>query len=116
MSYCVVLMTASSPEEAEKLARMLVEQKLAACVSQVPSVKSTYWWQGKIETAQEILLIAKTLKTSVKSLVKAVKKNHSYTVPEVIALRIKDGNKDYLEWIKKSLAGDGAAGPGRVKP
>jgi periplasmic divalent cation tolerance protein len=104
MSLCVVLITASSGEEAEKLAHVIVESRLAACVSQVAGVKSTYWWQGKVETAQEHLLIAKTLKPKVKDLVKAVKKNHSYKVPEVIALRIKDGNKDYLKWIQESLA------------
>jgi periplasmic divalent cation tolerance protein len=105
MSFCVVLITASSSEEAEKITRVLVEEKLAACVSQVPGVKSTYWWKGKVETASEILLVAKTLKTKVKTLIKAVKKNHSYSVPEVIALRIKDGNKDYLKWIQESLDG-----------
>ena len=103
MSFCVVFITASSPEEADKITRALVQGKLAACVSQVPGLKSTYWWKGKVEESSEILLIAKTLKTSVKGLIKAVKKNHSYGVPEVVALRIKDGNKEYLRWIKESL-------------
>jgi periplasmic divalent cation tolerance protein len=98
-----MLITASSREEADKLSKLLVEGKLAACVNQVPGVRSRYWWKGKVEEAEEVLLIAKTLKTKVKEAVRAVKKNHSYGVPEVLALRIKDGNKDYLAWIEDSL-------------
>lgn len=102
MAFCVVLITAPA-ENAPALALSLVEQKLAACVNQVPGVRSTYWWQGKIETADEVLLIAKTDKLKVKSLVKAVKAVHPYSVPEVIALRIKEGNRDYLRWIAETL-------------
>ena len=105
MAYCLVLITASSAQEADKLTELLIQGKLAACVNQVPGMKSTYWWKGRVEQAQETLLLVKTLKTRVKEVVKAVKKNHSYAIPEVIALRIKEGNRDYLKWIKESLEG-----------
>ena len=102
MAFCVVLITAPAAE-AGPLARHLVEEKLAACVNRVPGVQSVYWWQGKVQEAAEELLIAKTDKLKVKALIKAVKSRHSYSVPEVIALRIKEGNRDYLRWIASSL-------------
>ncbi len=102
MAFCVVLITAPA-EQAPALALGIVEAKLAACVNRVPGVQSTYWWQGKVETAAEDLLIAKTDKLKVKALVKHVKLKHPYSVPEVIALRIKEGNRDYLRWIADSL-------------
>jgi periplasmic divalent cation tolerance protein len=102
MAFCVVLITAPS-DLAPGLAAGIVEAKLAACVNRVPGVQSTYWWQGKVESAAEELLVAKTDKLKVKALVKYVKLKHPYSVPEVIALRIKEGNRDYLRWIADSL-------------
>ncbi|MES2201821.1 MAG: divalent-cation tolerance protein CutA [candidate division FCPU426 bacterium] len=103
MPFCVVLISAPQGEVAEKLGRMLVEEKLAACVNLVPQVKSVYWWEGKVTESDETLLIAKTDKLKVKGLIKAVKAAHPYSVPEVISLRIKEGNRDYLRWIAESL-------------
>jgi periplasmic divalent cation tolerance protein len=103
MAFCVVMITAPAGEKAAGLARLLVEQKLAACVTRIPSAESVYWWEGKVETAAEDLLIAKTDKLKVKGVVKAVKAAHYAGVPEVIALRIKEGNRDYLRWIADSL-------------
>jgi periplasmic divalent cation tolerance protein len=103
MPFCLCLITAPEGETASKLARLIVESKLAACVNVLPSLKSTYWWQGKIEESSESLLLAKTDKLKVKSLIKLVKANHPYSVPEVISLRIKEGNRDYLRWIAESL-------------
>lgn len=97
------MITAPEGEVASGLARFLVEEKLAACVNVLPGCKSTYWWQGKIEVATESLLIAKTDKLKVKTMIKAVKTKHPYAVPEVISLRIKEGNRDYLRWIADSL-------------
>lgn len=103
MPFCVVLITAPAGDAAEKLALSLVEDKLVACVNVVPGVQSIYWWQGKVERAAESLLICKTDKLKVKALIKAVKERHTYSVPEVISLRIKEGNRDYLRWIAESL-------------
>ncbi len=103
MAYCVVLVTASGPKEAEKITEALFKGKLAACVNVVSKVSSTYWWKGRIERASESLLIIKTKKSALPALIREVKKNHSYTVPEVIALPIVQGNPDYLRWIGDSI-------------
>jgi len=103
MAFCVVLITAPAGGKASALARLLVERKLAACVNRVAGVESVYWWEQKVETQTEDLLIAKTDKLKVKELVKAVKAALPAAVPEVIALRIKEGNRDYLRWIADSL-------------
>jgi periplasmic divalent cation tolerance protein len=103
MAFCVCLITAPQGPPAQKLARLVVEEKLAACVNLVPAIQSTYWWEGKVVEAAESLLIAKTDKLKVKALIKFVKAHHPYSVPEVISLRIKEGNRDYLRWIAASL-------------
>jgi periplasmic divalent cation tolerance protein len=103
MAFCVVLITAPAGDKAAALAKQLVEAKLAACINRVPGVASTYWWEGKVEQETEDLLIAKTDKSKVKALVKAVKAAGYSKVPEVIALRIKEGNQDYLKWIASTL-------------
>src|SRR5690242_8532610 len=103
MAFCVCLITAPEGELAAKLARLIVESKLAACVNVVPGLKSTYWWEGKVCEEAESLLLAKTDKLKVKELIKLVKARHPSSVPEVISLRIKEGNRDYLRWIADSL-------------
>jgi periplasmic divalent cation tolerance protein len=105
MKAMVVLVTVSSAVEGRKIGGSVVRKKLAACVNQVPGLVSTYWWKGKIETAREDLLIFKTSQSRVPALIKEVKKLHSYTVPEIIALPIVKGNKDYLKWIEDSIRG-----------
>jgi periplasmic divalent cation tolerance protein len=102
--YVVVFITTSSVAEAQKISRLLLEQKKAACVNIVPSVASAYWWEGKIESATESLLMAKTSARLLPELVSLVKSAHSYRVPEIIALPVTGGNKDYLDWIDRSLA------------
>lgn len=97
--HIVVLVTASSKEEANKIARGLLEEKLAACVNIVEGLESRFWWQGKIDSAKEALLIIKTRKALFNKLAKKVKSLHSYTVPEIIALPIISGSKAYLDWI-----------------
>lgn len=97
--YAVVLVTASCREEAEKIAAALLEERKAACVNIVPFVVSRFWWKGKIESADEALLIIKTRETAVGELIAMVKQNHSYSVPEIITLPITDGSREYLDWI-----------------
>ncbi|MBI2118645.1 MAG: divalent-cation tolerance protein CutA [Elusimicrobia bacterium] len=99
----VVLLTTQDQKQAEQISKMLLEEHLAACVNIIPQILSRYWWQGKIETAKESLLIVKTKKSVLKQLIKKVKSIHSYSVPEIIALPIEEGNPDYLNWITRSL-------------
>ena len=97
--HIVVYITAGSNEEAEKLSRGLGEEKLAFCVNAVPQVKSTYFWEGKLCVDDEILLIVKTRTEKYDALETWVRKNHSYDVPEVIALPIIKGSEPYLKGI-----------------
>jgi periplasmic divalent cation tolerance protein len=99
----VVFSTASSAEEAEKIARHLVEQRLAACVNVVREVRSFYRWQGKIEDAAEWLLVIKSSRAHFDALSTALEKLHSYDVPEVIALPVVEGSANYLHWMDGEL-------------
>ena len=100
--YVVVLIT-STIEEAPRVAEALLAQRKAACVNILPAVSSLFWWQGRLDSAQENLLVVKTKASLLNEVVGLVKGLHSYDVPEVIALPIIGGNKDYLEWIGKEL-------------
>jgi periplasmic divalent cation tolerance protein len=100
---CAVLITAPSAKEAAKVSDVLLKEKLAACVNVVPGVSSRYWWKGRIESAREHLLIAKTLRRKLPALVRRVKAVHPYSVPEVVSLSVGAGNPDYLRWIADSL-------------
>ena len=97
--YIIVLVTAKNKKEAGKIATQLVKDKLIACANIVKDVQSIFSWKGKLEKANEVLLILKARKICFPAIVKAVKKLHSYDVPEIIALPILDGNKDYLKWV-----------------
>ncbi|MFZ5801426.1 MAG: divalent-cation tolerance protein CutA [Candidatus Omnitrophota bacterium] len=99
----VVLITASSYEEAEKIASRLVSQKLAACVNIVDNVESLFWWKGKVDRAEEVLLIIKSKQAVFKRIVSEVKKLHRYEVPEIIALPIIVGDEKYMRWLNESV-------------
>ena len=99
----VVYITAQNREEAEKIGRHLLKEKVAACVNIVDNIKSLFWWERKMDEAAECLLIVKTSVEKFKQLEAAVKKIHSYQVPEIIALPVVAGSKEYLDWIKSSL-------------
>ena len=101
----VVLTTCGSEDEGRKLAHTLVEKHLAACVNLVPNIESVYQWQGKIETANEWLLVIKTTAGAVGSLRDAIHELHSYDVPEFLVLAVEDGSDAYLEWIGDSVRG-----------
>ena len=98
----VVLITASSEAEAEKVGKTLVEEKLAACVNLVRGVDSIFFWEGKVCRENEVLLLVKTRSDLFSALTAQVKSLHSYTVPEIIALPILQGSEDYLRWIRES--------------
>ncbi|MBI2857672.1 MAG: divalent-cation tolerance protein CutA [Chloroflexi bacterium] len=99
----VLLITAPTAAEAQRLARKLLEERKAACVNILPGVDSLYWWQDKLESAHESLMIVKTRAALVPELVDLVKSLHSYTVPEVIALPIIGGNPEYLAWVEDEV-------------
>jgi periplasmic divalent cation tolerance protein len=101
----IVLTTVGSHEEARKIAEALVEGHLAACVNIVSSVESVYHWQGKLERAQEWLLIIKTTESAFIKVREAISELHSYDLPECVLLSIEDGNPAYLEWIRNSVIG-----------
>lgn len=95
----VVLVTAKDVRQARKIARALVEGRLAACVNLITPVSSIYRWEGKLAEDRECLLIIKTTRERFDALRAAVEKLHSYSVPEVIALPIVDGAANYLNWL-----------------
>jgi periplasmic divalent cation tolerance protein len=101
----VVLVTCNSVREGRKIGRALVEARLAACVNvlQTP-IESIYRWKGSVDTAKEFLLIIKTSRARLKALEAAVKRLHSYDVPEIIALPIEKGSQDYLAWLSESVS------------
>lgn len=98
----VILITVASREEAERIARRLVEDRLAACVNIVPQVRSLFIWQGKFSQEDEILLVVKSRRARFRELATTVKQLHSYSVPEIIALPILVGSSDYLRWVAES--------------
>ena len=100
--FLVVLVTCETQDQGEKIARGLLEKHLAACVNILPGARSLYWWEGKIDTASECVLIIKTREAHLGALTAEIKRLHSYTVPEVIAFRIEGGNPDYLRWLSDS--------------
>lgn len=105
-AYIVLFITTPTTEEAQRISRALLEQRKVACVNIVPRVSSLFWWQGKIDSARESLLIVKTTASRLNELVTLVKEIHSYDVPEIIALPIVAGNQDYLEWLGKEVEKD----------
>ena len=97
--HIVVFTTAGSKEEAVKLSRGLVEEKLAYCVNTVPSIQSTYFWEDKLCVDKELLLVIKTQEVKFTALELWIRENHSYDVPELIALPISKASADYLKCI-----------------
>ena len=108
--HIIILITANDAEEANNIAELLLEQRLAACVNIVPNINSSFWWEGKLDTAAESLLIVKTQAKKLAEIVQSVKTVHSNTIPEIIALPIIGGNQDYLDWIDNEVSVEGEVG------
>jgi periplasmic divalent cation tolerance protein len=100
----VIFITAPSVEEGQKIAHVLVAEHLVACVNIVSSIQSIFYWQGKVCDEKEVLLIGKTRASLFEKVSQRVKELHSYTVPEIIALPMIKGSKDYLRWIGEVTA------------
>ncbi len=99
----IVLTTAGSQDEARKIARALVERKLAACVNIVPQIESVYRWQGKVESATEWLLVIKTQAAAFERVRDAIRELHSYDLPECVMLKVAGGSEQYLQWIGENV-------------
>jgi periplasmic divalent cation tolerance protein len=108
MEPILVLVTAASADEAARLARALVEERLAACVNIVPGLRSIYRWQGRVEDAPEVLLLVKSVRPRLEALTARVRALHSYSVPEVIAVPIVGGSDAYLAWLEAEAGPPGA--------
>ncbi len=104
----VVFITAPSKAEAARLAEMLVDKRLAACVQILPGLESVYRWQGQIERQEEVLLIAKTVSGKFDDLSREVSALHSYETPEIVAVPIVDGSGPYLQWLSASVNSESA--------
>jgi periplasmic divalent cation tolerance protein len=99
----LVLTTAGSEMEAQKIAKALVERRLAACVNIVPRIQSVYRWEGKVEQAVEYLLLIKTVQASEEQVRAAIRELHSYELPECISIAIDGGSVKYLKWLSDSV-------------
>ena len=99
----VVLVTVANLDEGERIARTLVEERLAACVNLISGVRSIYRWQDAVETAEEVLLLIKTRQEAVDALRRRVLELHSYDVPEFLVLRVEQESEAYLAWILASV-------------
>lgn len=99
----IVLTTVANPEEATRLGRTLVEERLAACATLIPVAQSIYRWQGEVETASETLLLLKTAPQQLEALETRLHALHSYQTPEFLVLRVESGSPAYLDWLHASL-------------
>ncbi|MDP6675527.1 MAG: divalent-cation tolerance protein CutA [Gammaproteobacteria bacterium] len=101
--YILVLCTCPSQQEADAVATALLEERLAACVNQLPGIRSLYRWEGRVTQDDEVLLLIKTSANLFGSLEKMIKKLHPYATPEIIAVPIIAGSAEYLGWIEESI-------------
>ena len=99
----IVFVTTSSNEEANRIAEALVGQRLAACVNIISAIQSIYRWEDKITRDQESLMIIKTTDECYADLERSVKEMHSYSTPEVVALKLERGSEQYLKWLRESV-------------
>ncbi len=101
--FIMVITTTDSKEKAREIANSLVKGKLAACVQIINGVESTYMWQGKVETSKEYLLFIKTQNSLYERVENLIKSIHNYELPEIVAVPVKLGSKEYLTWVKSCL-------------
>ncbi len=102
-AYIVIMVTTANREEAEKIARRLLDEKLIACANIIGPVSSLFWWSGKLEKSEEYVLLLKSRLELFEKLSESVKALHGYEVPEIIALPIIKGSPAYMEWLNSTL-------------
>ena len=112
----VVFTTASNAEEAERLARAIVESKLAACVQILPKMTSVYFWEGAVQTEAENLLLIKTLEEKFDALSEFIRANHSYEVPEIVAIAADKVSEDYFDWVRNATSSGAVVDGEGIKP
>ena len=101
MPFVSVYITAKDAKEARKIAEVLVKERLLACANILPDIESFYWWKGKMRKESEAAIIGKSISENSKRIIKRVKELHSYSAPCIVFWPIIDGDKDYLEWVRK---------------
>ncbi len=101
--FATVMVTAPDVKTARALARAALEARLVACINLVPRIESHYWWQGKIESGTEVLLVMKTRTVRLTALERLIVAAHPYDTPEFVVLPISRGNKRYLDWVEASV-------------
>ncbi|MEM2928405.1 MAG: divalent-cation tolerance protein CutA [Nitrososphaerota archaeon] len=101
--YIQVFTTTEKREDAEKIAKSLIEKRLAGCIQIIGQISSIYWWKNKIETSQEWLCIIKSKRNLYEEIEKSIKEIHPYETPEIIAMPIISGSEDYLKWLDNEL-------------
>src|SRR5438445_10553095 len=101
--FSIVLVTAPTLKVARQLAQAALRARLAACANLIPKIESHYWWQGKIESGAEVLLVLKTTRPRLVALEKLIVARHPYDTPEFLVLPVGLGNKRYLDWLKESV-------------
>jgi len=102
-TYITILVTAANKQEAEKIAQQLLKAKLIACANIIDSISSIFRWSGKIEKAEECLVLMKSRRGLFEEITRKVKELHSYEVPEILAIPLVDGSKAYFEWMESCL-------------
>lgn len=100
-----ILVTIDTKEHAEYMAELLVKKRLSACVQILGPIVSTYWWEGEVEKSEEWLIFIKTRGELYDKVEKMVRDNHPYEVPEIVAIPIVEGSRDYLNWLRKETMG-----------
>ena len=101
-AFFIVLVTAPDLKTARTLARAALSARLIACANLISKIESHYWWQGKIESGSEVLLVLKTRKSKLAALEKLILDKHPYNTPEFVALPLSAGNKKYLDWLAQN--------------
>ena len=105
--HVVVLSTAPNLKSARQLARLALADRLIACANLIPGIESHYWWEGKLETSREVLLVLKTLRRTLPRLEKLWREEHPYDTPELVVLDMNSGGAAYLDWIHAAVSGEG---------
>ncbi len=105
MSVKIVYMTTGNLDEARRIGRSLLEARLAACVNIIDNMKSIFRWEGAIEEAEEVVMIAKTTDTRIPALIEHVRANHSYDCPCIVSLPVENGHQPFLDWVTAEVEG-----------